>query len=687
MSRRYVLAACLFAVLILAGPRLFPQPTPAVRLPAVPLVTHDPYFSIWSMADKLTDDWPKHWTGKPHGMMAMVLVDGKPFRIMGPEWRRTPALAQTSCRVLPTQTIYTFSGEGVDVTLAFLSPLLTNDLDIMSRPVTYAKFEIRSSDSRPHSVTLYYDACAEIAVNTPDQKVIWSRAAVSGLDVLSFGSKDQAVLERKGDDLRIDWGYFYIAAKSQPGLSACIASDRENRTEFIQNGRIPAKDDLRMPRPVSDGYPVAAMTFDLGSIGSQPTSRWLMLAYDDQFSIEYLYRKLRPYWRRGGWEAADLLEAAANDYDSLTQRCRAFDDKLMADMTKAGGAKYADLAALAYRTSIAAHKLAANYDGSPLFFPKENFSNGCISTVDVIYPEAPMYLLLNTALMRALLTPVFEYAWGPEWKFPFAPHDLGTYPKANGQVYGGGAKTEDNQMPVEESGNMLLMTAALVKLENKPVYAQTYWPLLERWAGYLKEKGLDPENQLCTDDFAGHLAHNANLSIKAILALRSYAYLCDASGKAAEARNYLKISQDFARKWASMADDGDHYKLAFDKPGTWSQKYNLVWDKILGFKLFPPEVARKEMAFYKKNQLMFGLPLDNRKTYTKLDWVLWTATLAETPADFAALLDPVYEWLNKTPSRVPLTDWYWTDSGKQTGFQARPVVGGVLVKMLADKMR
>jgi hypothetical protein len=239
-------------------------------------------------------------------------------------------------------------------------------------------------------------------------------------------------------------------------------------------------------------------------------------------------------------------------------------------------------------------------------------------------------------------------------------------------------------MPVEESGNMILLTAALAKVEGKAEYALKYWPLLERWAEYLKDKGFDPENQLCTDDFAGHLAHNANLSIKAILALRAYADLCDAAGKKSEAAAYKKIAADFAGQWVKRADDGDHYRLAFDKPGTWSQKYNLVWDKILGYNLFPAEVARKEMAFYKKSQLTYGLPLDNRKEYTKLDWVLWTATLADTPADFSALLDPVFDWLNKTPDRVPLTDWYWTNSGKQTGFQARPVVGGVLIKMLAD---
>jgi len=279
---------------------------------------------------------------------------------------------------------------------------------------------------------------------------------------------------------------------------------------------------------------------------------------------------------------------------------------------------------------------------------------------------------------------VLDYARMDRWRWPFAPHDLGTYPQANGQVYGGGERTEENQMPVEESGNMLLMVGALAQVEGNAAYAQKYWPLLTRWAEYLKDRGFDPENQLSTDDFAGHLAHNANLSIKAILALGAYAKLADMTGHRAEATAYRTLASQFVDKWTSIANDGGHYRLAFDKPGTWSQKYNLVWDRLLGLNLFPSTVSRTEIAYYKTVQAPYGLPLDNRERYTKLDWIVWTATLSESQADFTALVDPVYRFLNESTSRVPMTDWYWTHDGKQRGFQARSVVGGVFIKMLAD---
>ena len=457
------------------------------------------------------------------------------------------------------------------------------------------------------------------------------------------------------------------------------------RGEFLASGHLPQADDFETGPQTNRNVPVLAAAFDLGTVGAEPVARRLMLGYDDIFSLQYFQRNLRPYWRRKGDTAADLLRAANRDFSELAQRCRRYDAELTADLVKAGGHNYAQISILAFRQALAAHKLAVDIDGSPIYFPKENFSNGCIDTVDVFYPSAPLFLYANPALLKGSVEPVLEYASLPRWRWPFAPHDLGQYPLANGQVYGGGEKTETNQMPVEESGNLLILTAALAKAEGNAELARKYWPVLEKWAHYLRENGMDPENQLSTDDFAGHLAHNTNLSIKAIVALGAYAQLAEKLGDHAEAASFAKAAHEMAAKWGPMAADGEHYRLAFDKPGTWSQKYNLVWDRLLGLNLFPPEIARKEIAFYLTAQNKYGLPLDNRETYTKTDWTIWTATLAGSQRDFEALIDPVFHSLNETPTRVPMTDWYWTQDAKQRGFQARSVVGGVFIKALAAK--
>lgn len=657
-----------------------------MRPPAVPLVAHDPYFSIWSMADHLNGDNTKHWTGKPNTLTAAVRVDGKVWQVMGRD-NGTQPLPQKSVEVLPTRTIYTFEGGGIGLELTFLTPALPDDLDVLSRPVTYIDWKVSSADGSPHQVQIYFDASSDLTVNTPDEPVTWGRFQLDGQPVLRMGSREQPVLAKRGDDLRIDWGFLYLQADKPEGVTEAAMSHQAARSAFNSTGRLPDSDDLneQVEQPVRR-TPAMALAFsvDLGNVASQAVTRSLEIAYDDQYSIEYFRRSEQPWWRRNGAEASDLLREARKEHDSLAARSEAFDKELMGDMRKVGGEKYAQLAVLAYRQMLAAHKLVADTDGAAMFFPKENFSNGCIATVDVIYPSSPFTMLFSPALLRAQLLPVMEYAAMGRWKFPFAPHDLGTYPQANGQVYGGGERTEENQMPVEESGNMLIMTAALAKVEGNASFAEKYWPLLTKWAEYLKDKGLDPENQLSTDDFAGHLAHNANLSVKAILALASYGMLADMTGHKSEADLYRKTAKEFAQKWVTMAADGDHYKLAFDKPGTWSQKYNLVWDRILGFHLFPADVVKKEIAFYETKENKYGLPLDNRKDYTKLDWLVWTATLADNEADFEKIVAPAYDWANETPTRVPLTDWYDTVTGKQQGFQARSVVGGLFIKMLTD---
>ncbi len=680
--------ACLSAVLTSWAGTADPAPRQPVAPgsivpPAAPLVACDPYFSIWSPADELNGADTIHWTGKPHRLAGLVRIDGQPFRVIGSRPAEVPAMRQTGLRVLPTSTVYHFTAAGVELTLIFTTPALPDDIAVLSRPVTYLTWNFRATDGAEHDVSFYFDAAAELTVNEHNQQVVWEEQAIDGLAALRIGSHGQNVLGRKGDDLRIDWGYLYTAAPAGPGLTKTVASGETARASFAAGKPLPPV-DARQPREAGDDMPAAALGFELGKVGSDRVSRWMMLAYDDLYSIQFMKNNLRPYWRRDGWEAADLLTASAREYPALMRRCMGFNRELMGDLRQAGGDDYAKLCALAYRHCFAAGKFVADANGQAISFCKENHSNGCIGTSDVFYPMSPQFLLFGPTVAKSFLVPFMEYASSARWKFPFAPHDIGTYPLANGQVYGGGERSEQNQMPVEESGNLLILMGAVSQMDGNTSFADRYWGTLEKWAAYLKDKGFDPDNQLCTDDFAGHMAHNVNLSVKAICGLGSFAKMCEMRGDKELAAEYSGIAREYAARWLKEADDGGHFRLAFDRPGSWSQKYNLVWDRLLGLGLFPASVAEKEMAFYRTMQNKYGLPLDNRRDYTKLDWILWTATLTGKQEDFNALLQPVVRFLNETPDRLPMTDWYYTKSGRKEHFTARPVVGGVFLKTLYD---
>ncbi len=596
-----------------------------------------------------------------------IIVRGKPESVF------TKTAVQKQADVQPTATIYDFTCGPVDLRVTFLAPLLLDNLELVSRPVNYITYDVAANDGKKHDVKIYFEASPLWAVDYPSQKTTTECFEEDGLVYLKSGSVSQDILAKKGDDRRIDWGYFYLVSEND-GTDAGVGEGSALRKAFIEGRPVSA-----VGNNGSDASGRMAVVRDLGN--ASKASGKVMIGYDDIYSIQYFEENLRPYWNKdGGKTIKDAFQSALADYPSLLKKCKAFDVNMMKDAVAAGGKEYADLCALAYRQAIHAHKLVEAPNGDLLWLSKENNSNGSIGTVDVTYPSAPLFLLYNPKLAEGLMNHIYYYSESGRWTKPFPAHDVGTYPLANGQTYGG-------DMPVEEGGNMLILTAAVCHYENDFEYARKHWETLTTWTEYLMQFGLDPEDQLCTDDFAGRFAHNVNLSVKAILGIASYGYMAGKLGYQDVADKYTAAAREMASKWVEMADDGDHFRLTFDRPGTWSQKYNLVWDKLLGLGIFPEEVARKELAYYPSVSNVYGLPLDNRMTYTKTDWILWTATLSDDPEVFRSLVAPVHKFMDETVDRVPMSDWVFTDKPNRRGFKARSVVGGYFIKMLAESSK
>ena len=641
----------------------------AFRPTAIPLITTDPYFSVWSFSDRLTDDHTRHWTGKQQSVYGVLSVDGVPFRFMGKTeifdkyYSEGDALEQTALEITPTSTVYTFSHPACDLKVTFLSPLLAAHPEVFSRPVSYIFYEITPREEG-HSFEVYVDFSAQLCGD----------AHVKNLDChaedghVSMGNTDQRVLNCCGDDVRIDWGYLHLIHPN-----AKISS--------IQNRRITFKKGIRNWRTWSHtGNPVSYATHPLLAATSEKLSDCFVIAYDDIHSILHYHTPVDAYYKSVYGDFDTMLKLAVSEASALRAECAAFDKELMGKLQKVSR-EYADLGALAYRQAVAAHK-AVTVDGKLFFMSKENFSNGCLATLDVTYPSIPLFLYLNPELVKGMMRPLFEFARTPVWRFDYAPHDCGCYPFCNGQVYSAdnkGNMLEEKQMPVEECGNAILTMAATLKADGDRSLLEENADLLKKWADYLMEYGYDPANQLCTDDFAGHLAHNCNLSIKAIVALAAYGQMFDAPA-------YSKAAKEMADRWVVDAKrrNGKGWRLTFDRDDTWSMKYNIIWDRLLKLGLFDESVFAEEVEVYTEKMNRYGVPLDSREEYTKLDWMAWTTVMTDNEDYTKAVYESIHRFICESADRVPMTDWYKTITGRHVGFQARSVLGGLYINLLAD---
>ncbi len=622
-----------------------------MRPPALPIINIDPYFSVW--AQESVKKPLVHWTGSLNSILGMAFIDGEMFRFLGDysvEHTSEEEMDVENIEIDAFSTFITYKTDKIRLYVNFTSPTLITDLYYVSRPVAYCKVSWESLDGESHNVRVKFSCSEELVLNKKGEGRAYSpKAEIPGLTTVKMGNGCQTVLSRSGDDIRIDWGYFYLG----------VEGDADSGNE------------------VFDGMYAVYCQKEIEK------EALFFFAYDDIDSIVYFNEHLQAYWKKDGQTIEQAISQAVNEYDELLRKCTDFSNKIKADAIKSGGEEYAELLLLSYRQVMAAHKLVVDKEGNNLYISKECFSNGCAATVDVTYPSAPLYLLYNPELLKGMLRPVFHYAAMPEWEFDFAPHDVGQYPILNGQVYA--ENRREYQMPVEECGNMIILMAAICDMENDASFAKEHLPTLISWSEYLIRYGFDPENQLCTDDFAGHLAHNVNLSIKAIMGIAGFSRILARLGEDAHAKRLMVIAKSYAESLVQNAANPDgSFRLAYDKPGTYSLKYNSVWDKIWKTNLFPSEFFKGEIARYKKEMLTFGVPLDSREKYTKSDWLVWAACLSETKDDFEEIVHPLWNAYNTMRTRVPMTDWYFCDTSHMRGFQHRTVQGGLFIKLMLE---
>ncbi|WP_086845165.1 glutaminase domain-containing protein [Amycolatopsis kentuckyensis] len=675
-------AAAVSAALWLPGTASAAGTFSPIRPPATPLIVRSPYLSTWQPADTLPGTWSSFWTGHVTALCGIARIDGTAYLFAGAPGSPAPTpMTQLSLQVTGTRSIYVLTGGGVNLTVTFFSPVDPASLQRQCVPFGYVTIQAASADGRAHAVDLHFDTSAEWVHGNSATPVGWTQQQTGGYTLLSCAPVNPGVLQENGD--QASWGSLVLAAPTS-GTTWQIGQDTVVRAASANQGTLNNTSDTAQPRAISDRWPVLAFAKNLGTIpaGGTASPFTLAIGHVRTPAVRYLGTDLRPWWTHywGSWQ--DMAVWFANDYAAALGAATSIDQRLHDDAVAAAGGgstgeHYAGICALALRQAFGGTELV-DRGGAPWAFLKEISSNGNMSTVDVTYPAFPAYLHLSPAYLRLLLEPLLDYAERGGWPMAFAEHDLGThYPDATGHNDG-----NEESMPVEESANMLIMAAALVQRlpqADAVAFANTHYRILRQWAEYLVGNTLDPGFQNQTDDFTGFIAHSANLALKGIIGVGAMGVVAAAAGNAADAQRYRSTSRSYVSQWVTLAEDGQHLRLAYDQPGTWSLKYNGFADRVLGLDLVPLGVAAQEAAWYQGRAGAHGVLLDPRNNYTKADWELWTAAwLADQPAIRTTLVEGVYSYANTTPQRVPFSDWYVVADATQRGFQARPVAGGYL---------
>ncbi|KAF8914019.1 DUF1793-domain-containing protein [Gymnopilus junonius] len=658
--------------------------------PAFPLAVRTPYLSAWlpqGSGAALNDAWATFWTGQIVGWAGFINVDGKSFSFLG-----SPSVPgatfsksiQKGSTFTSTQSIFVLSAGPVDVTVTFLSPVEPTDFVKQSIPFAYMAVSAVSNDGASHSVQIYSDISAEWVSGDNSLTADWNTTVSSDVITHQIQLQNQVPFTEINDHTQ--YGSAFYSLSNGANTTFETGADVAVRAQFINNGKLANSQDTHF-RAISNNWPVFAFSRDLGSITSTTSPVVFSVGHIRDPVVQYIIAntQMQPrslyFWSQFS-SPISVISSFLSDYENALSRADIFDSQVACDATKIS-ADYASVVALSIRQVLGATEITlSKYSNGTyntddvIVFMKEISSDGNVNTVDVIFPAWPALLYTNPTLGKYLLEGLFRYQATGQYPNKWSVHDLGSnYPNATGHNDG-----NDEPMPVEESGNMVIMALSYAQKTGDISQLQQYQALLDQWTQFLITDSLIPANQISTDDFAGALANQTNLAIKGIVGIKAMSQVAQLVGNPSQSANYSSIANKYVSEWQTLSasSSGKHLTLAYGNSSSWGLSYNLLADKLLKLNLFPTSVYQMQTAWYKTVAEPFGVPLDTRHTYTKSDWEIWTSGIMTDTTVRDLFISSVKKWASDGLSSAPFGDWYETTDGQPEGFRARPVVGGHL---------
>ncbi|KAF4636468.1 hypothetical protein G7Y89_g1608 [Cudoniella acicularis] len=640
------------------------------RPPAIPLAVKSPYLSTWLQAGKdggnggyLAGQWSQFWAGQIAAWTGMIRVDGTTYTWMGaPSGPQT--VTQTGLQYTSTSSIFTMTVGGVGMNITFTSPITPDDFKRQSLLFSYLEVQVTSLDGQPHNVQLYTDISAEWVAGNHNSVAQWDHGVTpDGIAYHKVFRQTQLEFSETSD--QADWGNWYYSTKNSSNLSFQLGQDIVVRGAFEANGTLADTQDTNF-RPISQNWPVFGYSSDFGTIRTETHSTLYTIGLTQENAIQFAGQSgivpLPSLWTSYFSSETDAVSFFYNDYGEASRIARGLDNQIQKDSVAAAGQDYATITSLAARQAFGAIQLVGNLTKQYIFL-KEISSDGNIQTVDVIFPFHPVLLYLKPELLKLLLDPLFENQESGQYPNQYSMHDLGShYPNATGHPDG-----KDEPQPLEECGNMLIMTLAYAQRAKDRAYLTQHFKILDQWTQYLIAEALIPANQISTDDFAGSLANQTNLALKGIIGIEAMAVIANITGNTAVGANYTNIAHSYIDQWQvlGVAQDATppHTTLGYGLNDTHGLLYNLYGDRELNLNLVPQSIYDMQSAFYPTVTLQYGVPLDTRHNYTKNDWEMFTAAIAGQSTQ-EMFIKELASWINETPTNFPATDLYDAQSGE-----------------------